>query len=44
MIVRLIFPDGSRQSELIKEKKHGLTIYELLDLNYEEDIDKLLVD
>ncbi|CAD8090140.1 unnamed protein product [Paramecium sonneborni] len=44
MVVQLLFPDGSRQTELAKEKKHGLITFDLLDLNLEEEIEKLMVE
>ncbi|KAM3135414.1 hypothetical protein pb186bvf_012433 [Paramecium bursaria] len=42
--VKLIYEDGSRMNELKKEKKTGLTIFEIIDLSLEEDFEKQLVD
>lgn len=44
VVVNLVFEDGSREKELKTEKKHGFPIVEVLDLDLEEDRDRLQVE
>lgn len=40
----MIYKDGIREKELSKEKKHGLPEFDVVDLDYEEDREKIMVE
>lgn len=44
MQTNLVFADGTREHELLVEKKNGLPNLDVIDLNEEEERDKALVD
>ena len=44
MEANLLYGDGERERELQTEKKHGLIVFDLVDLALEEDRDRLMVD
>lgn len=40
----MLFKDGIREKELSKEKKHGPPEFDLIDLDFEEDREKFMVE
>ena len=40
----LLFDDGERERELQTEKKHGLLVFDIVDLAQEEDRDRVMVE